>query len=143
MAEAYAPRFHENGFDFLPTPILTTGKPNELQMFHWGLVPFWVKDLASAQKLRISTLNCISEEMFEKPAFKDAVKEGKRCLIPCTGFMEWKWMDEKKPHYADCSANPLDDSDLLEIIHQVLDQVDIVVGQNSCTTSSASLGNWR
>jgi putative SOS response-associated peptidase YedK len=111
VAEVYETRFHENGFDFLPTPIITAGRPNELQMFHWGLVPFWVKDLPSAQKLRVSTLNCISEEMFDKPAFRDAVKENKRCLIPCTGFMEWKWIDEKGktkiPYYIQVAGQPL------------------------------------
>lgn len=111
VAETYQPRFHENGFDFLPTPIVTAGRPNELQMFHWGMVPFWVKDLPSAQKLRVSTLNCISEEMYDKPAFRDAVKEGKRCLIPCTGFMEWRWLDEKGktkiPYYIQLAEQPL------------------------------------
>lgn len=111
VAETYTPRFHENGFDFFPSPIVTAGKPNELQMFQWGLVPFWTKDLPTAQKLRISTLNCISEEMFEKPAFRDAVKDGKRCLIPCTGFMEWKWIDEKGktkiPYFIGLKDQPL------------------------------------
>jgi putative SOS response-associated peptidase YedK len=87
--------YHENGFDFKPTPIVTAGRPNTLQNFNWGLVPFWVKDAASGVKLRVSTLNCISEEMYEKPSFRDSAKEGKRCLIPCTGFYEWRWMDEK------------------------------------------------
>jgi putative SOS response-associated peptidase YedK len=95
LEEIYKPRYHENGFDFLATPVLTAGRPDDLQMFHWGLIPFWVKDLPSALKLRTSTLNCISEEMFDKASFRDAVKEGKRCLIPCTGFYEWRWMDEK------------------------------------------------
>lgn len=94
-AERYQPRFHENGFDFLPSPIVTTYKPTELSMFSWGLIPFWVKDLPSGIRLRTQTLNCISEEMFEKPSFKDAIKGGQRCLIPCTGFYEWRWMDEK------------------------------------------------
>jgi putative SOS response-associated peptidase YedK len=111
VAETYTPREHKNGFDFFPTPIVTAGRPNELQMFHWGLVPFWTKDLALAQKLRISTLNCISEEMFEKPAFKDAIKEGKRCLIPCTGFTEWQWLDEKGKkkikHFVGLADQPL------------------------------------
>lgn len=111
LAESYQPRFHENGFDFLPTPVLTAGKPDDLQMFHWGLIPYWVKDLPSALKIRTSTLNCISEEMFEKPAFRDAVKEGKRCLIPCTGFYEWRWMDEKGkmkiPYYIQVKDQPL------------------------------------
>ena len=95
MEEVYAKHYHENGFDFLPTPIITTGKPNELQMMNWGLVPWWTKAGPDALRIRVQTLNCISEEMFEKPAFKDAAKEGKRCLIPCTGFFEWRWMDEK------------------------------------------------
>ena len=88
-------RYHENGFDFLATPIVTTGKPNLLQDFNWGLVPFWVKDLPSALRLRTQTLNCISEEMYDKPSFKDAANNHQRCLIPCTGFYEWRWMDEK------------------------------------------------
>jgi putative SOS response-associated peptidase YedK len=111
LDEIYQPRYHENGFDFLATPIVTTGKPTDLQLFHWGLIPFWVKDLPSALRLRTSTLNCISEEMFDKPAFRDAVKEGKRCLIPCTGFYEWRWMDEKGklkiPYYIKLKNQPL------------------------------------
>lgn len=111
LDEAYKPRFHENGFDFLATPVLTAGKPDDLQMFHWGMIPFWVKDLPSALRLRTSTLNCISEEMFDKPSFRDAVREGKRCLIPCTGFYEWRWMDEKGktkiPYYIRLKDQPL------------------------------------
>ncbi|MEO5600439.1 MAG: SOS response-associated peptidase [Cyclobacteriaceae bacterium] len=95
VAEMYSVKFHENGFDFQPGPVVTAGKPSEIQMFRWGLVPFWVKDLPSATRLKISTLNCISKEMFEKPSYRDAAKEGKRCLIPCSGFFEWRWMDEK------------------------------------------------
>ncbi len=95
VEELYAIRFHENGFDFLPGPVVTAGKPSEIQLFHWGLVPFWAKDPTSALRIRTSTLNCISEEMYDKPAFRDAAKEGKRCLIPCTGFFEWRWMDDK------------------------------------------------
>jgi hypothetical protein len=43
----------------------------------------------------------------------------------------WKWMDEEKCHYIDCSKDPLDDSLLLAKVWEVLDQADIVVGQNS------------
>jgi putative SOS response-associated peptidase YedK len=98
MKEIYEPHFHENGFDFLPTPVITAGKPQELQPLTWGMIPFWVKDLPAALKLRTSTLNCISEEMYDKPSFRDAAKEGKRCLIPCSGFFEWRWLnpDDKK-----------------------------------------------
>jgi predicted RNA-binding Zn-ribbon protein involved in translation (DUF1610 family) len=43
----------------------------------------------------------------------------------------WKWMDEKKCHYIDCADDPLDDSLLLAKVWEVLDQADIVIGQNS------------
>ena len=95
VEDLYAVRFHENGFDFHAGPVVTAGKPSDIQMFHWGLVPFWVKDQAAATRLKVSTLNCISEEMYDKPSFRDAAREGKRCLIPCSGFFEWRWMDEK------------------------------------------------
>lgn len=111
VADLYSVRFHENGFDFLPGPVVTAGKPGEIQMFHWGLVPFWVKDQAAATRLKVSTLNCISEEMYEKPSYRDAANEGKRCLIPCTGFFEWRWLDEKGktkiPYYIHMKDQPV------------------------------------
>lgn len=111
VEELYAIRFHENGFDFLPGPVVTAGKPSEIQMFHWGLIPFWVKDQVSATRLKASTLNCISEEMFDKPSYRDAAREGKRCLIPCTGFFEWRWLDEKGkkkiPYYIHLKDQPI------------------------------------
>jgi putative SOS response-associated peptidase YedK len=111
LAEIYSPMYHENGFDFSQSPVVTAGKPQEMQMFHWGLVPFWIKDEPSAMKLRIQTLNCISEEIYEKPSFRDAANNGQRCLIPCTGFMEWKWADEKGknkiPYYIRLKEQPI------------------------------------
>src|SRR4051812_22960125 len=29
-------RYHENGYDHLPTPIITAGAPGEFRMFNWG-----------------------------------------------------------------------------------------------------------
>ncbi|MEJ1240882.1 SOS response-associated peptidase [Chryseolinea sp. T2] len=95
MAELYQTHYHENGFDFLSSPIVTTENQDQLSPFNWGLIPWWTKGLDAGLKLRVQTLNCISEEMYEKPAFRDSAKEGKRCLIPCSGFFEWRWMDEK------------------------------------------------
>ena len=112
LAEIYAPMYHENGFDFKAQPILTAGKPNELLMYNWGFIPWWTKTLQSGLQLRVQTLNCISEEMYDKPSFRDSAKEGKRCLIPCSGFFEWKWdnpeskKSDKIPHYIHLQ-NPL------------------------------------
>src|SRR5579859_3280152 len=96
-------RYLENGFDYLPTPIVTAGDPNQFKLFKWGLIPFYVTDKEKAMTLRTQTLNCISEEMYEKPSFRDAAKNAQRCLIPVTGFFEWRWLDEqgtvKIPYY--------------------------------------------
>jgi predicted RNA-binding Zn-ribbon protein involved in translation (DUF1610 family) len=43
----------------------------------------------------------------------------------------WKWMGQKQTHYVDCSADPTDDRDLLDHAWRVLDEADIVIGQNS------------
>jgi putative SOS response-associated peptidase YedK len=111
VAEQYTPHYHENGFDFLPSPIIAAEDPTQLQMKNWGFIPWWVKSLPDGLRMRTQTLNCISEEMYSKPSFRDAANEGKRCLIPCSGFFEWRWMDAKGkmkiPYYLSLNEQPL------------------------------------
>ncbi len=91
--------FHENGFDHKLSPVLTK---DGFGYFSWGLIPWFAKH-DQALLIRNQTLNCISEEMYDKPSFRDSLKDGKRCLIPMTGFYEWKWIDSKgkvkQPYY--------------------------------------------
>ena len=58
---------------------------NVLLNYHWGLVPFWAKDLSIGNRL----INARSETVATKPSFRTAFKE-RRCLIPSNGFYEWK-----------------------------------------------------
>ncbi len=88
-------RYYENGFDYLPTPIITVGAPEEFKLFTWGLIPFFMSDREKAMQLRTSTLNCVSEEMYNTPSYREAAKNAQRCLIPVSGFYEWRWLDEK------------------------------------------------
>jgi putative SOS response-associated peptidase YedK len=100
IREQWIPYYHENGFDHRLSPILTK---DGMGFFQWGLIPWFTKTLQDATQLRVKTLNCISEEMFDKPSYRDSLREGKRCLVPMTGFFEWKWEDlkgkEKTPYY--------------------------------------------
>lgn len=43
-------------------------------------------------------INARSETIFEKPMFRKSVVD-KKCLIPCTGFFEWKKQDTGKQKY--------------------------------------------
>lgn len=51
----------------------------------WGLIPVWAKDRSIASKL----FNARSETVTEKALFKGLVKKH-RCIIPISGFYEWK-----------------------------------------------------
>jgi len=57
----------------------------EMAMLRWGLVPHWAKDLKAGTKM----INARSEGIEAKPAFRDAVRQ-RRCVIPATGFFEWR-----------------------------------------------------
>lgn len=66
-----------------------------LHLLHWGLVPHWSKDAAIGAKLN----NARGESVADKPSFRDAFKR-RRCLIPASGFYEWKTEGKtKQPYY--------------------------------------------
>jgi putative SOS response-associated peptidase YedK len=68
---------------------------NWLDKFHWGLVPFWARDVSIGNKM----INARAESVAEKPSFRNAFKK-RRCLIPADGFYEWKGeKGEKQPMF--------------------------------------------
>lgn len=56
-----------------------------LDLYLWGLVPFWSKD----PKLGARTFNARAETVHEKPTFRTSFRR-KRCLIPVDAFYEWR-----------------------------------------------------
>jgi len=58
---------------------------NWLDKYHWGLVPFWAKDVSIGSRM----INARSETVAEKPSFRGAFKK-RRCLVLADGFYEWK-----------------------------------------------------
>jgi putative SOS response-associated peptidase YedK len=68
---------------------------NRLEMMKWGLVPSWSKDPKVGNRM----INARVETIAIKPSFKHILKTN-RCLVPCSGFYEWKAVGTKKvPHY--------------------------------------------
>lgn len=90
--------YHANGFSYPKWPVITSGEPDRIQLFSWGLIPFWVKTKEDALKFKVNTLNAKAETIFEKPSFKFSITK-KRCLIPSTGFFEWRDFNKKKYPY--------------------------------------------
>ena len=90
--------YHASGFSFPKWAVITAEKPNTIQLYQWGLIPYWIKSLEDAIKFRANTLNAKSETVFEKPSFKFSINK-KRCLVMSTGFYEWQEINKKKYPY--------------------------------------------
>lgn len=87
--EAFSPQEEINAFDFQRTPVITDENRGEIELFQWGLIPFWAKD----DGIKKMTLNAKIETLTVKPAFRDSVKN--RCLVLASGYYEWQWLDAK------------------------------------------------
>ena len=57
----------------------------------WGLVPFWAKDPAIGNRM----INARAETIAEKPSYRESFSH-RRCLVPATGFYEWRKGDDGK-----------------------------------------------
>ena len=55
-------------------------------MLRWGLVPHWATDPSIGNRLT----NARSETIATTPAFRDAWKQARRCLVPADVFYEWQ-----------------------------------------------------
>lgn len=78
-----------SGFTHPRAAVITDDEPEQIQLFDWGLIPFWSKD----KDIQKYTLNARIETIKEKPSFRNSAN--KRCLIPAEGFYEWQWLDAK------------------------------------------------
>ena len=70
-------------------------RERSLDVLRWGLVPHWAKDLAFGNRC----INARAETVQMTPAFRDAFKS-RRCIIPASGFYEWKKVGKAKQPFA-------------------------------------------
>ena len=99
LKERYTPKYHVSAFSQHKLPVITNDNQKEIQLFHWGLIPFWVKDEKQAETIREKTANARSETIYEKPAFRHAAQKN-HCLVLVDGFYEWReFYGRNYPYY--------------------------------------------
>lgn len=79
---------------FAPIVRGVAGGGREMLAARWGLIPHW----ADPADFKATLFNARSETAHEKPSFRDAMKQS-RCLLPASGFYEWKAGGKPKTPY--------------------------------------------
>jgi len=92
MLEVLAPTFNVAPTRWMP--VVVRNSPNRLELMRWGLIPSWAKDASIGARM----INARAETLAEKPAFKRLFKS-RRCLVPATGFYEWRQEGAGKQPY--------------------------------------------
>lgn len=84
--------------------VVEKGGTRTLEPMRWGLVPaWWNKPL---KEMNMATFNARAETVTEKPMFRSAFKN--RCIIPASGYYEWKTIDgQKQPYYFTAKQEPV------------------------------------
>lgn len=84
----------EPNYNVAPTTdvyaVVEDGGERHLDAFFWGLVPSWAKEPKVGSKM----INARAETLATKNAFKKSFQT-RRCIIPASGFYEWKKLDSK------------------------------------------------
>ena len=70
-----------------------TGR-SEWVMLRWGLVPFWSKEPGGKRPL----INARAEGIEAKPSFRGPIRH-RRCIVPASGFYEWRRQGTGKQPY--------------------------------------------
>lgn len=88
----------EPSWNFCPTQLTQVLAADEgatrVREMRWGLLPPWAKDA----RIGASMINARLETVAEKPAFRNAWK-ARRCLVPASGYYEWRLEDGIKQPY--------------------------------------------
>jgi putative SOS response-associated peptidase YedK len=66
-------------------PVIISQDQNQVMLMRWGLIPHWAKEEKTAYKM----INARMETLTQRPAFRSLLAAN-RCMIPATGYYEWK-----------------------------------------------------
>lgn len=84
-------------------PVIVRQSPNHIAMMRWGLISSWAKDASIGARM----INARAETVAEKAAFRTPLRSH-RCLVPASGFYEWKREGtSKQPYFIHLKDEPL------------------------------------
>jgi putative SOS response-associated peptidase YedK len=94
---------HHPRWNIAPTqeaPVLLAHRGvRRIESYRWGLIPHWARDPTLGPRL----INARAETVGSKPAFRDAWRDRRRCLVLADGFYEWQKPNSgsgpKVPHW--------------------------------------------
>lgn len=94
----FEPRQKVSAFTLPDLPVICSDSKDEIKLFTWGLIPFWVRNEEDAKSIRTKTFNARAESIADKASYKNSFKS-KRCLVLADGFYEWHTMGKEKIPY--------------------------------------------
>lgn len=83
-------RYNVAPSQLIPAVRANSENNRELVRLVWGLVPFWAKE----RRIGYRMINARAESIAQKSAFKVSFRR-RRCLIPASGFFEWRRTEDK------------------------------------------------
>jgi len=95
----FQPSYNIAPSQFVPA-VFQQGAEQKFDMFRWGYIPPWSRP----DILLNGLINARKESIVEKISFKDSFQY-RRCLIPSSGFYEWKVEGKRKIPYYICLKN--------------------------------------
>src|SRR4051812_16685445 len=91
---------HSSIYNLCPTlksPVLRSLKgERQFNQMHWQLIPNW----EPVFKTKLSTIKAKSETLFTSRLYGDLISQ--RCVVPLSGFFEWKRYDQRKRPFRVC-----------------------------------------
>jgi putative SOS response-associated peptidase YedK len=107
-ADSFEPDTIQPNFNAAPTDTMPVTGENEkgrrsIQPFRWGLLPFWAEE----KDIGYSMINARAETIDTKRSYKPSFRKY-RCLVPASGFYEWKNKEgEKIPYFIYPTHEPM------------------------------------
>ena len=111
------------------------GEEREFFKSKWGLIPNWAKDA----KIGNSCINPRVETVDTKPAFRAAFKK-RRCLVPASGFYEWKTPTVLGARGLPAFASQITRSDVFKVLEAETDRRSALQAN---AIALAILGEWQ